>query len=384
MHKNSSIPFDKPPIPPKALEYISEALYSRKQSGDGPYTKKCQLWLADKIGAPYSLLTTSASSALEMAARLCDIHAGDEIIMPSFTFSSTANAFVGLGAKIIFVDIRPDTMNIDENLIEAAVSSKTRAIVPMHYAGVACEMDTINDIAKRHNLFVVEDAAQGVMAKYKNKFLGTIGDLGCYSFHSTKNYSAGEGGAIVIRKEEAYRRAEIMWEKGTDRSQFMRGETDKYSWVDWGSSYLPSDLNAAYLWSQLETADEINRDRLHSYNQYCKLLAPLADDGLIRLPFVPQHCEHNAHIFFIRTRTHDEQVRLLQLFKQQEIGAVFHYVPLHSSKAGLRFGSFHGTDTYTTKESEKLIRLPLYYGLTSEHILRVAEVIFTFFGRKVR
>jgi dTDP-4-amino-4,6-dideoxygalactose transaminase len=380
---NISIPFDRPPIPGAALEYISEVLQSRKLSGNGMYTKKCQQWFAEKFGATHNLLTTSGSSALDMAARLCDLDAGDEVIMPSFTFSSTANAFVACGAEIVFVDIRPDTMNIDENLIEAAVTPKTKVVVPVHYAGVACEMGTINDIAERHDLFVIEDAAQGVMSKYKGRPLGTFGDFACYSFHSTKNYSMGEGGAIVIRDNETFKRAEIMWEKGTDRSLFTRGEIDKYSWVDWGSSYLPSELNAAYLWSQLEIADEINNDRLRSYNRYRELLAPLADDELIHLPFVPRHCEHNAHIFFIKTRTNDEHRGLLALFKERKIGAVFHYVPLHSSKAGRKFGRFHDQDKHTTSESEKLIRLPLYYGLTHEDISRVAGIIFEFFGREV-
>ena len=376
------IPFDRSILPERAIDYISETLQSGKLSGNGLYTKKCQGFIADRFDAKYNLLTTSGSSALDMAARLCGIKEGDEVIMPSFTFSSTANAFVACGAKIVFVDIRPDTMNIDECLIDSAITEKTRAIVPVHYGGVSCEMDTINETANRNNLFVVEDAAQAVMSQYKGKACGTIGDVGCYSFHSTKNYSMGEGGAIIVRDADMFRRAEIMWEKGTDRSRFMRGEIDKYSWVDWGSSYLPSELNAAFLWSQLEMADEINNNRLRSYKQYFDLLAPLADDGLIKLPFVPLECDHNAHIFFIRTRTHDEQIELLEQFRANGIGAVFHYVPLHSSMAGQKFGRFHGEDRYTSSESAKLIRLPLYYGSSHEDISRVAEVIYQFYGRK--
>ncbi|GHU50094.1 dTDP-4-amino-4,6-dideoxygalactose transaminase [Clostridia bacterium] len=302
--------------------------------------------------------------------------------MPSYTFSSTANAFVLAGAKLVFCDIRPDTMNIDETLIETAITERTKVICVVHYAGVVCEMDTIMEIAKKHQLYVVEDAAQAMMSKYKGRAAAAIGDFGCFSFHETKNYSMGEGGALLIRREINNEKAEIMREKGTNRSQFRRGEIDKYSWVDWGSSYLPSELNAAYLWSQLEAADEININRRRSYYRYQELLTPLAADGLIRLPFVPKECEHNSHIFYIRTRTHNEQTELLKLFKAKSIGAVFHYVPLHSSKAGQRFGRFHGVDRYTTNESDKLIRLPMYYALSEDDILRVVEVVFQFFSER--
>ncbi|MDR1134933.1 MAG: dTDP-4-amino-4,6-dideoxygalactose transaminase [Clostridiales Family XIII bacterium] len=377
------IPFNKAPVPDTAADYISDVLRSRRTSGNGKYTKLCQKWLCDRFGAEHALLTTSGSHALDMAARLCNIKSGDEVIMPSFTFSSTANAFAAVGAKIVFVDIRPDTMNIDEELIEAAISNRTRVIAPVHYAGAACEMDMIRGIAVHNDLLVVEDAAQAVMSTYKGKALGTLGRLGCYSFHSTKNYSMGEGGALLLADTQTARRAEIMWETGTNRSCFMRGEIDKYSWVDWGSSYLPSELNAAYLWSQLEIADDINDDRLKTWRRYYELLTPLAEAELLILPYVLPECGHNAHIFHIRTRSAAEQEALLAHLKSHEVGAVFHYVPLHSSLAGKKFGEFRGEDRYTTSEAAKLIRLPIYYGMAEEDTERVADLIYAYFRKGI-
>ena len=374
------IAFSRPPLMPSTAEYVLYALQG-KLSGDGEFTQKCSLWIQEKLGAPRALLTTSCSHALDMAAYLCNLQFEDEVIMASYTFSSTANAFVGMGAKIVFLDIRPDTMNIDETLIEGAITDKTRVIVPMHYAGIACEMDTITNIANKYSLLVVEDAAHSVMSFYKGKALGTLGDFGCFSFHDTKNYSMGEGGALLIRNAEKALKAEIIREKGTDRSRFFRGEIDKYSWVDWGSSYLPSELNAAYLWSQLEMADEINEARLDIWNQYYDALRPLADEGNIELPYVPLGCTHNAHLFYIKVADRETQTRLLEHFREQEISAVFHYVPLHSSKAGEKFGRFHGKDRFTTIESSRLIRLPLYYGLASEDIFEVVECVYKFFGK---
>lgn len=374
------IKFNVPPYIGRGEEYIKEAIReNRKLCGDGPFTKKCNEWFEQKFKSKKTLLTTSCTHALEMAAILCDIKEGDEVIAPSYTFVSTVNAFVLRGAKIVFVDIRPDTMNINENLIEDAITEKTKVIIPVHYAGVACEMDKIIDIANRYNLYVVEDAAQGVMATYKGQALGTIGDFGCYSFHETKNYSMGEGGAISITNKRFIDRAEIIREKGTDRSKFFRGQIDKYSWVDMGSSFLPSELNVAYLYAQLEKAEEINKDRLNSWKLYYEGLKKLEIKGLINLPFIPKECEHNAHMFYIKCKDLDERGKLIQYLKEKGISSVFHYVPLHSAKAGIQFGRFHGEDIYTTRESERLLRLPMYYNLCKENIDYVIKSIIDFY-----
>lgn len=375
------INFNIPPFTGKETEYMTKAIQNHKISGDGEFTKKCNKWIEDKTGTAKALLTTSCTHATEMAALLADIKPGDEVIMPSYTFVSTADAFVLRGATAVFVDIRPDTMNIDETLIEDAITDKTRAIVPVHYAGVSCEMDTIMDIAKRHNLLVIEDAAQGVMASYKGKALGSIGDYGCYSFHETKNYSMGEGGALLIRDREHVERAEIIREKGTDRSKYFRGQVDKYRWQEFGSSYLPSELNVAYLYAQLEMADQINEARLARWNEYYKLLTPLAQAGKIELPVVPEGCVHNAHMFYIKTADEHERQELINYLKERDILAVYHYVPLHSAPAGIKYGRFNGEDVYTTKESERLLRLPMYYGLTAEETAFVADQVKEFYGR---
>lgn len=374
------INFNIPPFTGKETEYMTKAIQNHKISGDGEFTKKCNKWIEDKTGTAKALLTTSCTHATEMAALLADIKPGDEVIMPSYTFVSTADAFVLRGATAVFVDIRPDTMNIDETLIEDAITDKTRAIVPVHYAGVSCEMDTIMDIAKRHNLLVIEDAAQGVMASYKGKALGSIGDYGCYSFHETKNYSMGEGGALLIRDREHVERAEIIREKGTDRSKYFRGQVDKYRWQEFGSSYLPSELNVAYLYAQLEMADQINEARLARWNEYYKLLTPLAQAGKIELPVVPEGCVHNAHMFYIKTADEHERQELINYLKERDILAVYHYVPLHSAPAGIKYGRFNGEDVYTTKESERLLRLPMYYGLTAEETAFVADQVKEFYG----
>ena len=358
------INFNVPPFVGKEFQYMQEAVDSKKICGDGAFTKKCNAWIENRFGAKKAMLTTSGSSALDMAAFLCGLKPGDEVILPSFTFSSTANAFVLAGARLVFVDIRPDTMNIDETKIEAAITPKTKAIAPVHYAGVACEMDTIMDIARRHHLMVVEDAAQGIMSEYKGKALGTIGDFGCFSFHETKNYSMGEGGAILINNEKYIERAEILREKGTNRSQFFRGQVAKYNWVDFGDSYLPSDLNAAYLWAQLEIADEINANRLSSWKRYYQAFKPLADQGRIQIPVIPKDVVHNAHMFYIKLKDLADRTAFIDYMRANDIGCVFHYVPLHSAPAGLRFGRFNGEDRYTTAESDRLVRLPMYYGLT--------------------
>ena len=373
------INFNIPPFTGKETEYMTKAIQNHKISGDGEFTKKCNKWIEDKTGTAKALLTTSCTHATEMAALLADIKPGDEVIMPSYTFVSTADAFVLRGATAVFVDIRPDTMNIDETLIEDAITDKTRAIVPVHYAGVSCEMDTIMDIAKRHNLLVIEDAAQGVMASYKGKALGSIGDYGCYSFHETKNYSMGEGGAIVINDPELVERAEIIREKGTNRNKFFRGEIDKYTWVDYGSSYLPSELNCAYLYPQLEKAEEINNARLSAWNYYKENLQELEDEGKITLQYVPEYSTHNAHMFYLKAKDLEERTALIKYLKANGIQAVFHYIPLHSAPAGRRFGRFCGEDIYTTKESERLMRLPMYYGLKLEDIDRVIETIERFY-----
>ena len=373
------INFNIPPVVGNEEVYIRDAIKLRKICGDGTYTKSCDKWLEEKSGAKKVLLTTSCTHALEMAALLIDVKAGDEVIMPSFTFVSTADAFILRGATAVFVDIRPDTMNIDESLIEAAITKRTKAIAPVHYAGVSCEMDVIMDIARRHGLKVVEDAAQGILSTYKGKPLGTIGDYGCYSFHETKNLSMGEGGAILLNDESSIEQAEIIREKGTNRSKFFRGEIDKYTWVAAGSSYLPSELNAAYLYAQLQKAEEINNDRMQSWNLYYEMLKPLKDRGAIELPTVPQHCKHNAHMFYIKTENLNTRTRLLEYLKANGIGAVFHYVPLHSSPAGIKYGRFAGEDKYTTRESERLVRLPMYYGLSKEQIEFVCEKINAFY-----
>lgn len=373
------IKFNIPPYTGKEKDYIAEAIASQKICGDGMFTKKCHQWIEDQTKTSKALLTTSCTHALEMAALLTDIKPGDEVIMPAFTFVSTADAFVLRGAKIVFVDIRPDTMNIDENLIEAAITDRTKAIAPVHYAGVACEMDKIMEIARKYNLKVVEDAAQCVLASYKGQALGTIGDYGCFSFHETKNYSMGEGGALLIRDPENTERAEIIREKGTDRSKFLRGQVDKYTWVAAGSSYLPSDMNAAYLYAQLEMAEEINEDRLASWNFYYEQLSGLAEAGKIDLPVVPEGCTHNAHMFYIKCRDIEERTALTSHLKANDIAAVFHYIPLHTAPAGAEYGRFHGEDIYTTKESERLLRLPMYHGLTREDILKVCDTIKEFY-----
>ena len=372
------IPFNKPPYVGKEKEYIAQAIAANKICGDGQFTKKCHGLLEKMTGSQKVLLTTSGSHALEMAALLCGLEPGDEVILPSFTFSSTANAFVLAGAKLVFVDVRPDTMNIDETKIEAAITPRTRVIVPVHYAGVACEMDTIMAIAKKYNLKVVEDAAQGVMASYHGKALGTIGDFGCFSFHETKNYSMGEGGALLIRDPENNEAAEILREKGTNRSRFLRGQVDKYTWVGYGSSYLPSDLNAAYLLAQLEEADRINDARLHAWEQYHKGLAPLEAAGKIEIAHIPEGCAHNAHMFWVKTKDLAERTALISYLKERGIFSMFHYVPLHSAEAGLKFGRFHGEDQYTTQESNRLTRLPMYYGLADDEIDTVVETVREF------
>lgn len=379
------INFNVPPFIGKELDYVKEAIKdNHKICGDGPFTKKCNKWMEEKFLVDKVLLTTSCTHALEMAAILANIKEGDEVITTSFTFVSTVNAFVLRGAKIVFVDIRPDTMNIDENLIEDAITEKTKVIVPVHYAGVACEMDKIMEIAKKHNLIVIEDAAQGVMSKYKEKALGTIGDFGCFSFHETKNYSMGEGGALLIRNNNFSERAEIIREKGTDRSKFFRGQVDKYTWVDMGSSYLPSELNAAYLYAQLENADEINENRLKSWNIYNKNLKELEDKKILELPKIPQKCAHNAHIFYIKCKNLKERTKLIEFLKENLIYSVFHYIPLHTAEAGKRFGRFNGKDTFTTKESEKLLRLPMYYGLKEEEIVYICDKLKEFYFLKER
>ena len=373
------INFNVPPFIGKEFEYMKEAVNNHKICGDGPFTKKCDAWMEKRFGTPKALLTTSGSSALDMAALLCNINPGDEVILPSFTFSSTANSFVLAGAKLVFVDIRPDTMNIDETKIEDAITGKTKVICPVHYAGIACEMDTIMSIAQKYNLIVVEDAAQGVMSTYKGKALGTIGDFGCYSFHETKNYSAGEGGAILINNSEYIEKAEILREKGTNRAQFYRGQVAKYNWVDFGDSYLQSDLNAAYLWAQLEMADEINENRLATWNSYYKAFKPLERMGVVELPKVPDGCEHNAHMFYLKMKNLETRQAYIKFMRENDIGCVFHYVPLHSAPAGLKFGRFVGEDRYTTSESDRLVRLPMYYNLAKDDLLTVIDKTIEFF-----
>lgn len=373
------ISFNVPPYVGNELTYIKEAVDSYKICGDGQFTKKCNAWLEEKFNAQKALLTTSGSTALDMALLLCDLKPGDEVILPSYTFSSTANAPVLAGAKLVFVDICPDTMNIDENKIEAAITKKTKVIIAVHYAGVSCEMDTILDIARRHNLMVIEDAAQGVMSTYKGKALGTMGDFGCYSFHETKNYSMGEGGALVINNPAYNEKAEILREKGTNRAKFFRGQVDKYTWVDFGDSYLPSELNAAYLWAQLEVADEINDNRLATWNAYYEAFKPLEEKGYIELPTIPVGCVHNAHMFYIKLKDLEARTDFIEALKKDGVNCVFHYIPLHSAPAGHKFGRFDGEDEYTTKESERLVRLPLYYNLTLEDREHVIDSVKKYF-----
>lgn len=387
MDNNSTrkVSFNVPPCVGSEIEYVREAIdANRKISGDGPFTKKCHSWLENRFGSHQVLLTTSGTSALEMAAILCDLKPGDEVILPSFTFTSTATAFVLAGATLVFVDIRPDTMNIDETKIEDAITDRTRVIVPVHYAGVACEMDTIMGIARRYNLLVVEDAAQGVMATYKGRALGTIGDFGCYSFHETKNYSMGEGGAISINNPAYCDRAEIIREKGTNRAQFFRGQVAKYNWVDFGSSYLPSELNAAYLWAQLQCADEINENRLATWRAYYAAFEPLVERGFVTLPTVPKGCEHNAHMFYLKLADLEERTSFISYMKECGVSCVFHYVPLHSAPAGQRFGRFHGSDEHTTVDSDCLVRLPMYYHMAFEDFEHVVSCAKAFFVEKAR
>ena len=373
------ISFNRPPFVGKETEYIKEAVEKNGMiCGDGPFTKKCSQWMKDRFQTKNVLLTTSCTHALEMAAFLADIQPGDEVIMPSYTFVSTADAFVLRGATCVFVDIRPDTMNIDETKIEEAITEKTKAIVPVHYAGVSCAMDEIMAIAKKYNLKVVEDAAQGVNAFYKGKALGTIGDFGCYSFHETKNYSMGEGGAILFQDDRYLEPAEILREKGTNRSQYFRGQIDKYTWVGYGSSYLPSDMNAAYLWAQLEEADKINDKRVSIWNFYHEELKELEDKGVLERPYIPEYATHNAHMYYIKVKDLRVRTKLLAYLKERGILSVFHYVPLHSATAGKKFGRFHGEDVYTTKESERLCRLPMYYSLSLEEAAEVVKALKEF------
>ena len=375
------INFNVPPFTGREMTYIKQAVDAQKICGDGQFTAKCNKWIEDKTGCEKALLTTSCTHATELAALLADIRSGDEVIMPSYTFVSTADAFVLRGATPVFVDIRPDTMNIDETLIEDAITEKTRAIVPVHYAGVGCEMDVIMDIAKRHNLMVIEDAAQGIMSTYKGQALGAIGDMGCYSFHETKNFSMGEGGALLMKDSRFIEDAEIFREKGTDRSKFFRGQVDKYRWVNFGSSYLPSDMNAAYLWAQLELAYEITQARMARWNQYDELLKDLSDKGLIEQPFIPDYCTHNAHMYYIKVRDLKQRGDFISYMKSKDVLTVFHYVPLHTAPAGIKYGRFHGEDRYTTAESDRLVRLPMYYSLTEDDVNFICECVHEYFTR---
>lgn len=373
------ISFNIPPYVGTEEKYIAQAIKNKKICGDGPFTKRCQTWIEKRFNVQKVLLTTSGTSALDMAMLLCNLQPGDEVILPSYTFSSTATSAVLAGAKLVFVDIRPDTMNIDETKIEEAITEKTKVIMVVHYAGVACEMDTIMDIARRHHLKVIEDAAQAMMSTYHDIPLGTIGDFGCYSFHETKNFSMGEGGALLINRPKYNEKAEILREKGTNRAKFFRGQVDKYTWVDFGDSYLPSDLNAAYLWAQLEKADEITNDRLRSWDTYYKAFKPFEDNGIIDCSSVPDGCSHNAHMFYLKCANLAERSKLIAYLREHGVYAVFHYIPLHSAPAGLKFGRFNGVDAYTTEESERLVRLPLYYGLTPENQKIVIDAVYDFY-----
>lgn len=375
------IPFNVPAVTGNEEQYLKQAIENRKFSGDGAFTKKCSELLENKIGSYKALLTTSCTHALEMGALLANIQPGDEVIMPSYTFVSTANAFVLRGARIKFVDIRPDTLNLDENLIEQSITKNTKAIVPVHYAGVSCEMDLIMDLAEKYKLVVIEDAAQGIMSQYKGRYLGTIGQMGCFSFHETKNIQCGEGGAILFQEQPLFEKAEIIREKGTNRSRFFRGQIDKYTWVDIGSSYLPSELNAAFLFGQLEKVEEVNNNRISTWNKYFDQLKPLQDREALVLPHVPAHCTHNAHIFYIKTRNLEERSDLINFLKEREVGAVFHYVPLHTSEVGLKYGTFSGTDRFTTAESNRIIRLPLYYNMSEQDIDTIIDCVYAYFNK---
>lgn len=375
MSQDNKIQFNRPYVTGKEFTYLEEAQRSHKLAGDGGFTHRCHAWIEVRTGCARALLTHSCTAALEMMALLLDIEPGDEVIMPSYTFVSTANAFVLRGGVPVFVDIREDTLNLDERLIEAAITPRTKAIVPVHYAGVACEMDTILDIASRHGLRVVEDAAQGVMASYKGRALGAIGDLGAFSFHETKNVISGEGGALLVNAPELALRAEVIREKGTDRSRFFRGEVDKYTWQDIGSSFLPGELIAAFLWAQLEQAAPITHERLAIWDRYHALLAPLEAAGYLRRPIVPVECQHNAHMYYVLLDDRIDRQAVLDALKAERIYSVSHYVPLHSSPAGERFGRVHGSLAVTVRQSERLVRLPLWVGLSSDEQDRVVEVL---------
>ncbi|MCI9140443.1 MAG: dTDP-4-amino-4,6-dideoxygalactose transaminase [Lachnospiraceae bacterium] len=373
--------FNVPPYTGRELTYVEEAVLNHKICGDGEFTKKCSQWLEERFKVRKALLTTSCTHAMEMAALLSDIKEGDEVIMPSYTFASTADAFVLRGATIVFIDIRPDTMNMNEKLIEPAITRRTKAIVPVHYAGVACEMDSILEMAAQYGLKVVEDGAQGIFSTYKGKALGTIGDYGCLSFHETKNLSMGEGGALFIKEEAKIEEGEIIREKGTNRSKFFRGEVDKYTWVNYGSSYLPSDLNAAYLWGQMEEAEKIQENRMNMWKAYYALLKPLEEEGFLSLPVIPEGCVHNAHMFYLKLKNIEERDSFNSFLKEKGILSVFHYIPLHSAPAGRKYGRFHGEDKYTTVESQRLTRLPLYYGLKEYQVEYIATKIKEFFKK---
>lgn len=374
------IDFNRAPFVGKELDYMKQAIDNAKLCGDGPFTKKCSALMQETFKVNHVLLTTSCTHALEMAAFLCDLQPGDEVIMPAYTFVSTGDAFVLQGAKIVFVDVNPKTMNIDETKIEAAITDRTKVIVPVHYAGVACEMDAIMDLAARYNLKVVEDAAQGVNAYYKGKALGTIGDFGCFSFHETKNYTMGEGGALLFQDDRYIEKAEILREKGTNRSKFFRGQIDKYTWVGYGSSYLPGELNAAYLFAQLEELETINQKRTDIFNYYHEHLAPLEEKGLIERPFIPEDRVHNGHMYYIKVRDLEVRTKLIAWMKEKGVHCVFHYIPLHTAPAGLKYGRFHGEDVYTTRESERLMRLPMYYSLSMEDVKYVTDCLLSYTG----
>lgn len=371
--------FNVPPFYGNEIKYIEKAISNGMICGDGEFVSRCHKWFENNTGSAKVLMTSSCTHATEMAAILCDFGSGDEVIMPSYTYPSTADAFVLRGSTPVFIDIHPETMNMNEDLIEAAITDKTKAIVPVHYAGVSCEMDKIIEIAKKYNLYVIEDAAQCVMAKYKGRPLGSIGDFGCYSFHETKNFSMGCGGALLMKDIKWLSASEIVWDVGTNRGDFQRGTVDKYMWVDVGSSYFPSDLNCAYLYSQLEAADEITQWRMNAWNYYNLELQSLKNVGRIELPYIPEWCEHNAHMFYIKCADIEERSKLIKYLKENEIMAVFHYIPLHSAPAGKKYARFHGEDVYTTKESERLLRLPLYYGIKKEEVKKVCDSIKAFY-----
>lgn len=376
------IPFNKPKIFKNSINYLNDAIKKSSFHGDKEYTKKCSKWIEDNFNTKKCLLTTSCTHALEMVAMLCDIEKDDEIIMPSYTFVSTANAFVKFGARIIFVDILPKTMNINEDLIEKAISKKTKIIVVVHYAGVSCDMDKIIKIAKKYNLIVVEDAAQAVMSLYKNQYLGTIGDFGCFSFHETKNYTCGEGGALLINNQKFIERAKIIREKGTNRDQFVHGVVDKYTWVDKGSSYLPSDILASILYGQLENSNKINKKRIMLWNYYYDQLIPLEKKSFIELTKIPKNCVHNAHMFFIKVDNLHIRKELIDFLGKNKILSIFHYIPLHSSLMGLKTSKFFGKDQFTSRESNRILRLPLYYDLSKKQIKYICQLIKEFFEER--